>query len=121
LVGSYTSNNFSGSFVGGHFEVTDPAVVGGGSVEAGSASILPRGGDLSQIAFGAHTTLGYSENKSDTGGTLTITDGTHAATIALLGNYMAASFVTAADGHGGTLITEGVQAVQQTLLTHPHA
>ena len=30
--------------------------------------------------------------------------------IALLGNYMATSFVTAADGHGVTLITEGSQA-----------
>ena len=42
------------------------------------------------------------------------------AAIVLLGNYMAASFVTAADGHGGTLVTEQLQAPQSPLLTHPH-
>ena len=71
--------------------------------------------------FGAHTTLGYSENSSDTGGILSVKDGTHIAKLALLGNYMAASFVTASDGYGGTLITEGGQTAQQSLLTHPHA
>jgi hypothetical protein len=35
---------------------------------------------------------------------LSVKDGTHIAKIALLGNYMATSFVTATDGHGGTLI-----------------
>ena len=49
-------------------------------------------------------------------------NGTHIAKLALLGNYMAASFVTMADGHGGTLITEAAQtANQQPLLTHPQA
>ena len=61
------------------------------------------------IPFGVHTTLGYSENSSDTGGILSVKDGTHIAKLALLGNYMAASFVTTADGHGGTLITEAAQ------------
>jgi hypothetical protein len=42
----------------------------------------------------------------------------HAAAIALLGNYMAGSFVAAADGHGGTLVTE---AQIQPLLSHPCA
>jgi len=64
--------------------------------------------------------LGYSENANDTGGTLTVKNGTHVAKIALLGNYIAASFVTAADGHGGTLITEAPQTDQQPLLTQPH-
>jgi hypothetical protein len=45
--------------------------------------------------------------------------GTHIAKLALLGNYMAASFVTAADGHGGTLITEASQTANQLLAT-PH-
>jgi hypothetical protein len=62
--------------------------------------------DLPGIPFGAHTTLAYSENSSDTGGTLSITNGTHAAKIALLGNYVTANFIAAADGHGGTLITD---------------
>ncbi len=78
--------------------------------------------DLSQIAFGGNNpTLGYAENNSGTGGTLSVGDGAHSANVALLGNYMASSFVTAADGHGGTLITEASQTAQQPLLAHPHA
>ena len=42
--------------------------------------------DLPSIAFGAPTTLGYTENSTNTGGTLTISDGSHAASIA---NYIA--------------------------------
>jgi len=76
--------------------------------------------DLPGIPFGVHTTLGYSENSSDTGGILSVKNGVRIAKLALLGNYMAASFVTAADGHGGTLITEASQTTQQTLLTKPH-
>ena len=48
-----------------------------------------------------------------------MTDGRHAAAFALLGNYMAGSFVAVADGHGGTLITEANPQQQQPLLTHP--
>ena len=44
-------------------------------------------------------------DSTNTGGTLTISDGAHAASIALLGNYIAGSLVTAADGRGGTLIS----------------
>jgi hypothetical protein len=85
---------------------------------AGLAS--QNGIDLPGIGFGANTTLAFSENNSHTGGTLTVTDGTRAATIALLGNYMASTLVTGADGHGGTLVTEAPQP-SQTPLTHPHA
>jgi hypothetical protein len=65
--------------------------------------------DLPGILFGRHTTLGYSENSSNTGGILLVKDGTHIAKIALLGNYMATSFVTATDGHGGLLLTQAPQ------------
>jgi hypothetical protein len=41
-------------------------------------------------------------NGNSSGGTLTLIDGTHAANIALLGNYMASLFVAGSDGHGGT-------------------
>jgi hypothetical protein len=57
---------------------------------------------LPAFGFGAHTTLGYSEDSGDAGGTRPDRDGTHGAKLALLGHYMAASFVTAADGHGGS-------------------
>jgi len=76
--------------------------------------------DLPSIGFGTTTTLAFSENDSWTGGTLTVTDGTHTAAIALLGNYMASTLVTAADGHGGTLVTESPLSTQQPQLTQPH-
>jgi hypothetical protein len=65
--------------------------------------------DLPGIGFGAHLTLGYSKNSNETSGILAVKDGTQIAN----GNYMATSFVTAADGHGGTLITEAAQAANQ--------
>jgi hypothetical protein len=73
---------------------------------------------LPGLGFNAHTTLGYSEDGGDAGGTLLQTAGTHGAKLALLGNYMATSFVTAADGHGGTLVAEAPPS-EQPLLTHP--
>jgi hypothetical protein len=95
-------------------------VVNGGSVETGPTSAFPRNGvDLPNIAFGAHTTLAYSEDDDGTGGTLTVTDGRHAASIALLGNYMAASFVAAADGHGGTLVANIGQSEEPPILANP--
>jgi hypothetical protein len=78
--------------------------------------------DLSEIAFGPNTTLGYSENSSHTGGTLTVTAGERSASVALLGNYIASSFTTASDGHGGTLVTEASATAENLQpLTLPHA
>ena len=57
--------------------------------------------DLADIGFGASSTLGYSANADNSGGTLSVGDGTHMANIALLGSYMASSFAAASDGHGG--------------------
>ena len=42
----------------------------------------------------------------NTGGTLTVSDGTHTASLALIGNYTASSFAISSDGHGGTLIAD---------------
>jgi hypothetical protein len=61
--------------------------------------------DLSDIGFGAHLTVGYSPNSAGTGGTLNIHDGTHAAAIALLGQFAAAGFRVGADAGGGAMIT----------------
>ena len=106
--------------MGGHVRITDPGVVNGGSVNSGAALTADAhsGIDLPDIAFGAQTTLAYTENGARIGGTLTVTDGRHAAAIALLGNYMAGSFVTAADGHSGTLVTQMQQAPPQPMPTH---
>jgi autotransporter passenger strand-loop-strand repeat protein len=121
LIGTYSSTNFSSSTVGGHVRVTDPVVISGGSVESGAVLAVDAhsGIDVPDIAFGAQTTLAYAENGARIGGTLTVTDGRHAAAIALLGNYMAASFAMIADGHGGMLVKETPQTGQQPLLTHP--
>jgi hypothetical protein len=121
MVGSYSVGEFHiTSGAGGTVAITDPTVPNGGSVEPGPAHNFPQGGvDLPNIAFGARTTLAYAENAAGTGGTLTVSDGRHAASIALLGNYIAGSFVIAADGHGGTLISEVQQTEQKPLLAHP--
>jgi hypothetical protein len=76
--------------------------------------------DLTDINYALGTTKAAYAGDA-TGGTLTVTDGTHVANIALLGNYIASTFVTASDGYGGTLVTEGPQTAQPPLLTNPHA
>ena len=78
--------------------------------------------DLTGIAFSANSTLGYSVSSNKPGGSLAASDGVHAANVALLGSYMASSFVTSSDGHGGTLISEAAQISNQTTsLSLPHA
>jgi hypothetical protein len=74
--------------------------------------------DLPGIAFAANTTLGYLPNSNQTGGTLSLTDGTNSANIALLGSYMASSFVMESDNHGGTMVVpEASQTSNLSLLT----
>ena len=76
--------------------------------------------DLSKMAFGAHATLGYSPNNNNTGGTLSIINGSQSASIGLLGSYMASSFVMESDNHGGTMIlADAAQSASQSLLTNP--
>jgi len=60
--------------------------------------------DLSDISFGASTTLGYSANGDNTGATLTVSDGTHTANLALLGQYAASGFAAAPAQRGGTIV-----------------
>ena len=60
--------------------------------------------DLADINFA--TTRTPTFNGTSTGGVLTVTDGSHAANIALMGNYIAATFATSSDGHGGTFIVD---------------
>ena len=79
--------------------------------------------DLADIAFGATTTLGFSANSGNTGGSLSVSDGTHSANLALLGQYAASSFVTSSDGHGGTLLQEAANSASPGAihLAQPHA
>ena len=75
--------------------------------------------DLMNINPAAVRTPTYSGTSS--GGTLTVTDGTHSANVALLGNYLASTFVTSSDGHGGTAVMNPLltSANQQTILAQP--
>jgi VCBS repeat-containing protein len=75
--------------------------------------------DLAGIAFGSQTTLGYSQNNGNAGGTLTINDGTHTANISLLGQYVASQFAVSSDGYGGTLVTDVPQS-QPLPVSQPH-
>ena len=76
--------------------------------------------DLVDINFASAQQPTYSGTNS--GGTLTVTDGTHMANIALLGQYMA-SFVKSADEFDGTLIQDAPPATltqtQTQTLTQP--
>jgi hypothetical protein len=76
--------------------------------------------DLADINFA--TVQQPTFNGTSAGGTLHVTDGTHNANIALLGNYMASVFVAGSDGHGGTTVVDPqVLGGAQPLLTPPHA
>jgi hypothetical protein len=67
--------------------------------------------DLADINFsGSGPTLTYSK------GLLTVSDGTHTAKLNMVGNYTLASFHTATDGSGGTLLTD--PPVTATSTTH---
>jgi hypothetical protein len=70
--------------------------------------------DLRDIVYDAATTTAtYSGTTAS--GTLTVTDGTHTATIKLIGDYTASAFNVASDGHGGTTVTDPPAPAQ------PHA
>jgi Ca2+-binding RTX toxin-like protein len=61
--------------------------------------------DLLDVTFGEGTSVSYVENLEETGGILTVSDGVHTANISLLGDYSADSFIFAADGTTGTLLS----------------
>lgn len=83
---------------GGTLELDLSALFGGRIAGFGGGDVI----DLGDIAFDvAETTLRYAENGAGTGGTLTLSDGTRMAALALLGQYAAGSFALASDGHGG--------------------
>jgi RTX calcium-binding nonapeptide repeat (4 copies) len=74
---------------------------------------------LVTVANGQSVTVA-AVNGNNTGGTSTASDGSHAAGLALLGQTMASSFVTAGDGQASTPIADPPSS-QQPLLTQPHA
>jgi hypothetical protein len=60
--------------------------------------------DLTDITGGASVSLSYSGDTSH--GTLTVSDGTHSAKLAVTGNYSLGNFVASSDGNGGTSIVD---------------
>jgi hypothetical protein len=61
--------------------------------------------DLADITFtNGVTKASYSGTSAS--GTLTVTDGTHTAHIALTGNYTVSTFTVSSDGHGGTKVVD---------------
>jgi hypothetical protein len=77
--------------------------------------------DLPNIAFGVQTTLAYAENSTDTGGTLTVRDGRHTATLALLGNYVAGSFTRGDAGYGSPAIRPTATVDTSAAALSPHS
>jgi hypothetical protein len=73
--------------------------------------------DFTNINFATIQTPSFSGTSS--GGTLTVTDGTHTDQIALLGNYLASTFVPSSDGHGGTSVIDPPAANQNNPLALP--
>src|SRR5262249_43156843 len=62
--------------------------------------------DLGDISFAKKTKVSFKEAQDKTSGTLTVTDGTHTASLTLLGQYSAQDFSLSSDGHGGTMVTD---------------
>jgi probable HAF family extracellular repeat protein len=74
-------------------------------------------GTIGGLAGQDQPTLGYSANSGNSGAAPT------AANVALLGSYMASSFVSSSDGNGGTLISEAAMTTPNPIgsLVQPHA
>ena len=64
---------------------------------------------MRDIVFAEKTRVSFKEDKNNLSGTLTVTDGTHTASLTLLGQYSANQFSLASDGHGGTMVTDPQQ------------
>ena len=60
--------------------------------------------DLTDVSYGSSTTATFSGNA--TGGTLTVTNGTETAHIALVGDYLTSGWTLSSDGHGGTVVVD---------------
>jgi hypothetical protein len=71
--------------------------------------------DFADISYATIQNPIYSGTSA--GGTLSVTDGSHTANIALIGNYLASTFVASSDGHGGTSVVDPPAAGQAALLT----
>jgi hypothetical protein len=104
--------------------ITDHYTSANTSNTSGTLTVSSGGTLVASIQFVGAYSSGNFKIVGGSGGTVEITDPAvvngGVANIALLGNYMAATFVTGADGHGGTLVTQEPDS-QPPSLSHPHA
>jgi len=99
---AFTSNGgiLQLDFSQGYKSPSNAPISGFGSSPAGVTEEL----DLRDISFGSATNETFTQ-LSPTSGTLTVTDGTHTANLALLGQYSATNFSLSSDGNG-TIVTD---------------
>ena len=62
--------------------------------------------DLADVSYSPNTQVTFLGN--DNGGTLTVTDGTDTANIALVGDYLSSTWDLSSDGNGGTDVVDPV-------------
>jgi hypothetical protein len=96
----------------------DPTALLNGDIVAGFAA--PGGKiDFTDLKDLSGVIQSFTENGAGTAGTLKVSDGTHSASLTLLGQFMASAFVPTQDSSGlGTIITYEPQ--QQTGIAPPH-
>jgi len=70
--------------------------------------------DLGDIQFSSSTTVNYAANQDNSGGVLTVSDGTHTANIALSGQFSGGTFQASADADHGTLVSYVLTGTTQT-------
>jgi probable HAF family extracellular repeat protein len=63
--------------------------------------------DLADLAYQGNNAPVYNSTGTNTG-TLAVAEGSSTVNIAMLGSYIAGSFVASSDGRGGTLVTDPV-------------
>jgi autotransporter passenger strand-loop-strand repeat protein len=104
--GSIGSGPITFTNAGGILELDDSQHFHGSIAGFASPSGVNEEIDLGDITFGKKTKVSFKEAKDNLSGTLTVTDGTHTATLTLLGQYSTSEFTIASDGNGGTMITD---------------
>ncbi len=135
----YSGGTISGATIaGGTLELQGGSTAGSSTIGFASSGTLKLDGtgsyamlvagftvpdaiDLTAVNYASATTLSYTSNTS--GGTLTVTDGTHSVSLLLLGNYSAANF-SLSSGSTGTIVSDPPTGVTTDLtpiaLVTPH-
>jgi hypothetical protein len=113
LFGASEANLTFGAGSTGTLELDDPSQFSGTVAGLALGNYI----DLSGLAYLGNNSPAFHSTGNNTG-TLAVTEGASTINIALLGNYLASSFVASSDGHGGTLVTDP-HLTQQPLLGQP--